>query len=226
MFIAMTDSVGYGTKTATADTVIRQLIRPFKGARTRITGFKYTAAGTAHTATFKSPIGTTTLSAAAAASQAVITLTAQPTSARVIAVNDFVVVERKETASGQSRLTWEVYALHAATAPVVNSDGTVTVTLAANVAGAHLAGQRVWLMSLAADVIPGFNAVPPTFRLTASAATELPTNALAAAGGIAGTWNNYEPMLFESNNATAAGFLEYITAVGFITAAGQHIKTD
>lgn len=215
------DSVGYSYQTQTAGTIIQQLVRPFKGARTKITGFKYINSTTAHTGLVKMSIGTTTLSAAAAASQAVITLAAQPTTARVIAVADYVVVERIESASGMNRLTWALYLLHASTAPVVNSDGTITVTLAANVAGAHVAGQKVWLMSLTNDVVPGYGQICTRFSLTASATVELPSNALAAAGGIAGSWGDYEPLVFESDNATAAGALHYLSAVGLIGSAGR-----
>lgn len=215
------DSVAYGYLTKTAGTIIQQLIRPFKGARTKITWLKYTCGTTVHIGLIKMPIGTTALSAAAAAGQAVITLAAQPTAARNIAVADYIVVERKETASGRGLATWELYLLHASTAPVVNSDGTITVTLAANVAGAHLIGQKVWLMSLSTDVVPGYNQVCTVYSLTVSATTELPSNALAAAGGIASSWGDYEPLVFESNNATAAGFLLGIAAVGFVNAAGR-----
>jgi hypothetical protein len=217
----ITDRVGYGRQTQTAGTVIRQLVRPFRGARTALTGFRYTCGSTAHLLTVRMPIGSTTLSAAAAASQAVITLTGQPTLARVIAVSDIVVVERVETASGQNLGTWEVYLLHASTAPVVNADNTITVTLAASVNGAHLAGQKVWLMSLNADTVPGYNNANPQYTLTASVATEEPANAIAASGGIAGSWGAYEPLVVESNNITAAGVLEYLTAVGFIPSAGR-----
>ncbi|HJT78075.1 MAG TPA: hypothetical protein VJ739_12800 [Gemmataceae bacterium] len=217
----ITDSVGYGKLTKTAGTLIQQLVRPFHNAKTVITGFKYTAAGTAHTGTVRLPVGSTTLSAAAAASQAVITLSGQPTKARNVATSDILVVERVETASGYNYLTWEMYNVHASTAPVVNSDGTITVTLAANVTGAHLKGQKVWLMALDTDTIPGYNQTPPKYTLTASAGTELPTNALAASGGLMGSFGRYEPLIWESNNATAAGTLEYLTAVGMIPAAAH-----
>lgn len=218
MNMIIADRASYGLITATAGTIIQRFIRPFKGAKSVVTGFRYTCGTTAHVLTARMSIGTTTLSQPAAAGQTVITLAGQPTAARAIATNDFIVVERVETQSGRNYFTWELYKVSTA---VQNVDGSVTVTLTANVAGVHAVAQKVWLMSLDTDTIPGYDTTNPKFNLPLSTVTELPSNALAASGGLVGTWGIYEPMILESNNLTAAGTIEYATAVGFVPASGR-----
>jgi hypothetical protein len=201
-------SVGYGKVTQTANTIIQQLIRPFKHARTRIKELAYTAAGTAHTLTVRMSIGTTVLSAAAAASQAVIVLTAQPSSARNVAGNDYLVIEQFTAGKKQHWILVKV-----------TSVVGLSITLTASLSVALPAGARVWLMSLDSDTILGQGSAPPTFTLAASVTTTLPSSVGGQSAGLATTPGNYEPMIVESNNATAAGTLERVMAEGVRLAA-------
>jgi hypothetical protein len=223
MFQVQIGSVGYGKLTTTANTVIQQLVRPFRAAWTKVTGFKYSGSSTTHTGTFRMSIGTTTLSAAAATGQAVVNLTAQPTQARNVAASDFLVIEYQDTTRVGTATGAETGELNYDLVKV-SSVSTLAITLTANCPHAYANGARVWLMSLDTDAIPGYCGTGtantnPKYDLYTTAATELPSNALAAAGGLVSSNHAYEPLVFESNNATSAGTLEYLTAIGWIPAA-------
>jgi len=185
-----------GRKTETAGTVINRLVPPKPNAFTRVTTLRYTAAGTAHIVTAMAPLGKTTLSAAAAASQAVIVLTAQPVTdgTNNVAANDW--------------LAWD------------NGDGTysfgqvssvsgLTITMTANLPKAVAAGQTVWMFGAIGDTNPYTGFVHPGFTGTASA-TETYTDTVA---GVFSSNNKFEPLLLQSDNATAAGTMQLVSYV-------------
>lgn len=206
--------VCYGKTSVAFGTVIQQLIRPFRGAWTVLTGFAYTAAGTAHTGIVRMAIGKTNLFAAAATGQAVIVLNAQPTTARNVAANDYLVIESHDTTNvgtgtgaGQPPPIWDIV-------KVTSVVGT-TITLTANCVRAYAAGDTVWLMSLSSDAVPGFAAAPPQYTFPSGATTTFPAqSALTASGGMVSSINQHEPLILESNNITATGTLEYAAACG------------
>jgi hypothetical protein len=235
---AIGGSASYGKKTAAFGTVIQQVVRAWKRAHTRITGFKYTTtAATAHTATVRMAIGTTTLNVAAAVGATSLTLAAQPTAARNVATNDLFIVETRDTNVPTSSAGYLTYDLVKATA-VAGLVITVAATAHAydgpgagpgpsaspTVPGSQQGlGARVWLMSLDTDNIPGYQGTTnPKYSLPnagTGSTTEFPTNSSPLALLI-GSPNRYEPLIWESNNATAAGTLEYLTAIGAVFEPG------
>jgi hypothetical protein len=183
-------AVRYGKKTETADTAIVRTIPPHKtssGDRsyTRLTSLFYRCGTTAHTLTVMRPLGTTTLSAAALAAQAVINLVADPGS---IAANDYLVIEKPDGT------------FHTA---IVSSVATLAITLTANVpTGGFASGAKVWFMGVAADQSDD------VYELPASTLTKYED----AAVGFAGTAGSYEPLIVYIDNGTAAGFLQQVCA--------------
>lgn len=183
-------TVGYGAVTQTAGTVITRTVPPARNAYTHITCVKYTAAGTAHTVTVMRPYGKTTLSSAALAAQAVINLTADSgvTPPGAIAANDYLVIEKPDGT------------YHTA---VVSSVAALAITLTANVpTGGFASGATVWFMGAPADHVDAL------FSGIASATTTYSEDV----GSIRATLNKYEPMIVHSNNATAAGTLQQVSA--------------
>lgn len=182
-----------GRVTQSSGTVINRLVPPRRGAFTRVTKIVYTAAATAHTLTAMRSLGTTTLSAAAAASQAVINLTADPgPSGNGIAANDYLAIENDD---GTVFLD------------TVSSVSSLAITMTTNLATALSAGQRVWFFGVAANTDPKLLAAHTAFTLTASVTT---TYSEPVVGVIASHEEN-EPILLQSNNATNAGTLEQVT---------------
>lgn len=184
---------GQGTRTAAAGTRIRYLMQPNTQGRLRVSKAVYTAQGTAHTLTFLRPIGRTTASSAAAAGQAVINLTADPGPAgNLIAANDLLAIRETD---GVTRLY------------VVSSVSTLAITLTANLAAGAAAGAKVWNFGVAADTNPADGAAHPAFAGTASAATTYEDRE----NGVVATFERDDPILFDSDNATAAGTLNQIS---------------
>jgi hypothetical protein len=208
----------YGKNSVAFGTIIQTLVRPFKGAWTKITRICYSTTGTAHTLTIRKSIGKTTLAANAAAAQAVIVLAATPgftingtfTANRAVAGNDYLVVERVDATCG--RTTYDLYK--------VSSVSGLSITLTGNVVGALAKGAQVWLMSLDTDKIPGAtnNPTNPKFTTAATAAYANVPPIFAEDMGVASTVGQEEPMIIESNNATATGTLEFAEAIGVIFA--------
>lgn len=213
--IPLLDARGFGVKTETADTVITRLIPPVRRAFTRLTGVHYRAGGTAHTLTVMRPLNKTTLTAAAAAAQAVINIAADPgdypTGSRVadnaIAANDYVVIE---LADGTHHIG------------VVSSVASLAITLTANLpTGGAASGATVWFFGIITDLNPCDGLAHPQFTLTASTATVLGDQPGEAVAGIVGTVPHPStfsgmngknmPMILHSGNATAQGWIESCT---------------
>lgn len=215
---------GYGKLTQTAGTVITRLVAPREGSFTRLLSVWYTAGATAHTLTVMRPLGKTTASAAAAASQAVINITADPgdydnygvisTANNLIAANDFCVYQ---TADGN-------YVVD-----TVSSVSSLAITMTTNVPTATvLAGAPFWFFGIITDTNPADNLAHPQFNLYANITTYFGTDAGEAQMGFIGTipginlasataaWpltGKNEPMILHSGNATNAGTLEKVTAL-------------
>ena len=190
---------GFGTTTQTAGTVIQVLVPPDRRGFTRVSKFVYTAQGTAHTGTFLRPLGRTTVAAAAAAAQTDLVLTANPGTTAAyggitngIAANDFIAVRTKS--DNITRLY------------KVSSVSTLTITLTANLTVALAVGDDVWFFGITTDTDGRTGQAHPAFTLTASAATTVSDSD----GGVVASLLPDEPILFNSNNATAAGTLNQL----------------
>lgn len=188
MQMVVKDVFHHGKKTEAANTVIDLLV-PWKPAlKPVVSTVAYTNLGTAHVLTALVPLGRTTLSAGAAASQAVINLVADPgvgTAAGVIAANDYVVLENDDGSC----------ALHK-----VSSVASLAITLTANLATAISAGKRVWFLGVIGDH------ATRQWALAASATTTL---ADALAGIVAA--GREEPLVLNSGNATNAGIIDKVS---------------
>lgn len=177
-------SVAFGT-------VINHLVPPRRSAYTRLTKLRLTAAGTAHTATILRPLGNTTVAATAAASQTDFTLTANPgPSGNALAANDWIAI--RTASDGITRL----YRVSSISSLVVTLTGNLTVALAA--------GDKVWMFGATSDTDPRTGDAHPTFAIPASATTEYSDTV----GGVVASVGKDEPILVQSNNATATGALE------------------
>lgn len=155
----------YGRKTENAGTVIVQMIEPWPGAMTRITGLRVSTAATAHILTMLRPLNMTTASAAVAAGGTSLVLSAQPgdfnalgtvaTADNNIATNDYVVYQNAD-----GSYVGEI---------VTVSSLTLTITAAAT--GGILAGAPVWFFGIVSDTNPANNQAHPRFNLGASTTT-------------------------------------------------------
>ena len=187
-----------GRVTVAFGTVINSLVPSRKGAFTRISTLKATAAGTAHVATALRSLGRTTFTGAGAASQAVVNLTANPgPSGNLLAANDWVAIRETD---GITRLYQ------------VSSISTLAVTLTANLTtGVAATGVGVdsalWMFGVAADTDPRTGAAHPGFTVPASATTTYTDNF----GGVVASIAADEPILVQSNNATATGIIEQVS---------------
>lgn len=194
---------GDGGKTQTAGTIIQYLIPPsptsVKGI-TRITNLTYTSGSTAHTLTVLRPLGRTTVASAGATGQAVVNLTADPGVAagygginNGISANDFVAI--RTASDGITRLY------------KVSSVSTLAVTMTANLTVAVAAGDFVWLFGITSDTDGRTGSAHPALKPPASATTVYSDSN----GGVIATIGAFEPMLLNSDNATAAGTIAQIS---------------
>lgn len=198
-------------------TPITAFVKPKgKGYRTKVTQAKYTAAGTAHTLTFLTPLAQTTAYAAAASGALAVILSRDPglyaanavldnrpvpsVADNAIAANDWLVIR---LADGQFWLTKP----SAVAAGAVT--GTITATVSAVPASGILAGATVWFLGITTDTNPRTGLAHPAFACGASATSTFGDNT----GEIASTPGENEPLMVNSDNATATGTLEYASGV-------------
>lgn len=182
---------GCGALTAPAAGTPFLVALPAKGGlKTTLDSLLYTPGDTSHTLTAMRALGHTTLSANAAASQAVINLTAQPgPTGNAIAANDFLVIRRASDGA--------LFAVK------VSSVATLAITLTAVLASALVAGDEVFFYGVPADTDP-LNAglTHPSFPLATGAQR---TVSNATGNGVVSSNKNNEPMLLHINNVTTAG---------------------
>lgn len=225
-----------GKKTAAGATPFAQFIPPYRpssgapvGVNTtadplvnrgviHVTDFRYVVPTTAHLITVMRPLNYTTFSADAAASQAVVNITADPglyqtagryqyakpggltapsTANNAIAGNDYVVYQ---AAAGQ----WVM--------DTVSSVASLAVTLTNNLpTGGVLKGGLLYFFGIYSDTDPATNEAHQSFDvLAASSGTENYVLQSQGGGSLFQAYHPGDPMIFYSSNATAAGFIELI----------------
>lgn len=204
----------YGRLTQTADTVIARLVYPKRDAITAITFCSYINQGTAHTLTVMRPFNWTTFTADASAAQAVVNITVNPgaySTAGVWQYNTFggtpSVANNLMAASD-----FVVYELPDGNYVVdtVASITSLAVTLTTNVpTGGVKKGGRIWFYGITTDLNPQTGKAHPAHTLTASVTTTIQNNY----GDAFRSLNAYDPIIVHSNNATAAGTLERVSAL-------------
>jgi hypothetical protein len=181
---------GLGQITAAAGTRIRRLLPPAPNGRLRLVRFIYTNSTTAHTLTAARPIGRSTATAAAASGQAVVSVASEMgVTGNLLAANDLVAVREVD---GVTRLY---------TVSAVPASYPGNVTLTGNFTSGVGQGARVWNFGILTDVDPVTGLAHPTFALPASATTTLADET----AGVVATHVPDDPILLDSDNATAAG---------------------
>lgn len=201
---------GYGKKTATAGTALVQTVDPMRNARTVLTFLSYTAGNTAHTITAMRPLGSTTLASATAANTNTITLTADPgawgssksVAANAIAANDYVVLERADGTFHTSTVAAGTFA---------GSNLTLTTSLPTGVGAST--GAKVWFYGITTDSNPADGLAHPQYGTTANTTVTIGNTVGEGLAGFVQTAGKYEPIVIHSNNATADGTIERLTAV-------------
>lgn len=181
---------GRGKKTQAAGTTIEVLVPPHVSGVTHITKIVYTAAGTAHTITVMRPVGRTTASAAASTGQAVVAFTADP---NTIAANDWVAI--RHSTDGVTRQY------------KVSSVAGLNVTMTANLGATVAAGDKIWVFGVAGDTNPTDGEAHPGLTGTASVTTSYSDSD----SGVVSSYAKDDPLLVQSNNATAAGTIEQVS---------------
>lgn len=180
-------SVAFGT-------VINRLVPPNANGYTRVSTLKATAAGTAHTITAMRPIGDSTVTAVAAAGQAVLNVAAEMgPSGNTLAASDLLAI--RSSADGITRLY------------TVSSVSTLEITLTGNLTTALAIGDSVWNFGVAANTDPVIGSAHPTFAIAASAQTTLTDTV----GGVIASHEHDQPILLQDNNATATGSVDQVS---------------
>jgi hypothetical protein len=203
---------GDGGKTAAAGTRIRYLIPPDpkRVGKTKVTLARYISAGTPHTLTFARPIGRTTVSAVAAAGQAVVNITADPgvttgltdpfngavigPNTNAIAANDLVAIRETD---GVTRFY------------TVQSVSTLAITLTGNLVKGCAAGDAFWNFGIVGDTDPRTGSAHPALLPPVSATTTYQGG--SNDGAVLGTIGTDEPILVDSGNAAAAGTIDQLS---------------
>ncbi len=177
-----------GENTETLDTVIRAFIPPKARTKILITTFKYTAAATAHVLSIIQVRGRTTVASDAAASQKVVNLVAQPEAGNDVAAADLMAFE---LANGLVIFD------------VVASVVTLAITMTVNFAQIVKAGSPVWFFGVAGD--SGVDTLALKLSTQTSHVDDL--------AGVISATEQGDPLILESDNATAAGFLNIIAGI-------------
>lgn len=184
-------SGGFGKLTQTAGTAIVQHVPGKNGAYANLIKMANTAGATAHTLTVMRDASSTTLSASAAASQAVVNVTAALTDGggNAIASGDYVALQ-------QDNSTWHV--------TTFSSAATLAYTLGANLTYAAASGNKIFCYGVIGDSYHD-NA---DYASGAGAQTVIPSGDVT--GSIACGKTAGAPLLIYNANATNASTLDYV----------------
>ncbi len=188
----MAKTAGCGVKTATAGTAITELVRARRGLTAVVNRLVYTPGANTHLLTIMQTLSYTTLKAAAAAAQLVVTTTVDPGTATVagaMAANDFLVIEKPDGSQHLGKI---------ASVAAPGSDGSVAVTLTANVpTGGFNVGAKVYFLGAPGDGHQTYSLATGATRTKGDSVLGL----LSANGPSV-------PMLIHIDNVTAAGTID------------------
>ena len=203
-------------KTAAADTAFADFVPPKAGHYASLLKFVYRAAGTEHTVTWMRPLARTTVTTAISAAGTAGILRRDPgayaanfstdqvgfvpvAADNVVAANDWLLIAGVK-GSGRWHLT------QVSGAPTVNGDGTVSFTLGtAAPTGGIPAGAVAFFFGTTTDSHPKDGRAHPQFAGVASTTKEF----VAEGRPVVEPYDVGEPLLYHSNNATAAGVMDY-----------------
>lgn len=220
----LTQSFSFTAKTATAGTVITQIIQPRGRKRIKVTQVDYSVTtNPGHVLYFMNVLDKVTLKAAAAASATSFLLSRMPGAYSQNASEDNLPVpsvSNNNITSGdyllyqQSDGTWVVNTAGNAT---LNANGTVSLAdLGTAVSASGVAnGTTIFFMGLGTDTNPrtGVANDKLTFGSTNNVTLSFPSNSTINSGSVAESVRPREPMLILSNNTVAAGTLERVNGV-------------
>lgn len=213
-------------------TIITSLIQPRNKTRAKITTLKYTAAGTAHTLTVLKALAKCKVVTAVAASGTSVVLNRDPgnysanfaldalkgpntdgtqaagftggltpiVANNLIASGDFLAIQTANP---------NVFNLASVSAASTAANGQCTVTVGAAPTGGYPAGAEVYFFGTTTDSHPITGEAHPQYAGTAS----VQVSHDASGGEVAAAYGIDEPLLFHSDNATAAGTLDIISGV-------------
>jgi hypothetical protein len=202
---------GWGLLTQDADTKIVRLVTPRKNLYTHLLAATIKVGTTAHTLTVLRPLGKTTFSADAAASQAVVNITANP--------GDYTGVRTADNSlAGSDRVVYRA-ADGTYVADTVSSISSLAVTLSTNLpTGGVTRGDPIWHFGIETDTNPNDALAHPQFTLAASTTVILGATPGETVCGFCGSFDGpvcsgkEAPLLLIINNATAASVLENVVA--------------
>lgn len=205
----------FGRISVAFGTVINRLVPGAIGLLTRLVALIYTCAGTAHTLTFCRPIGRAAFTASSDAAATTITLDRNPgptgdktrgnatnrgypqgVTANPLAANDLVAIREID---GVTRLY---------TVSAVDATGLV-FTIGALTAGVAADGFcALWMYGLITDTDPSTGLAHATKLTVVSVVNKYPENPFQPIEGILATFRADEPILIQSDNATATGAID------------------
>jgi hypothetical protein len=193
---------GDGGKSQAFGTRIQVLIPPDKRGKTRISTLSYLDAGTAHTLTTLRPIGRTKVNGAAASGQAVVNIVADPGVATgfVNPLNNVAIVNTNGIAANDLVAIRELDGI--TRFYKVSSVSTLAITLTANLVAGCAGGEDFWDFGITTDTDPRTGSAHPALK---SGAGSTVTTFNERDNGVVATIGADEPILLDSNNATAAG---------------------
>jgi hypothetical protein len=193
---------GRGKATATAGTRIRVLVPGDRHGYTYLSFVRYTAAGTAHTLTMMRGQSFTTASAAAAAAAVAVVVVDDllDGAGNALAAADLVAIELDDG-------SWHL--------GIIDTGGwngtTNTLTLTAGTAIPAGRSVEVGARVISYGVAGDSGHANYTLAAGASATTNYP--AVANSGPLCKSYSRNEPIIVDSDNATAAGTIEQVSAV-------------
>lgn len=224
----------YGKTTASAGTAFARLIPPYRSVDSaaeqstnvnnpavgdgviHLTGLRYQCGTTSHVLTFMKPLNYTTVSADAAASQAVVVLTADPGLYQTSDRYKYPLpAGMTAPATGNNGIAASDYVVYQAAAghwvmDTVSSVSSLSVTLATNLpTGGVKAGAIFYFFGVSTDTDPQTNLAHQQADIEAApSGTAMVTLPLLSSGGVAHALHRGDPMIIHSNNATAQGWLQ------------------
>lgn len=204
-----------GRLTAAAATIVTYLVPPVQSKRAKLTAFEVLVGATAKTLTVMRPLAKTTVSVVAAAGATSLILTRDPgayaanavldgrpvpsVSNNLIAANDYIAVQQPDG------LFWVLKP----SAVTTNSDGTVTLTVAAVPTGGIKAGAKVYFFGIITDTDPNTGIAHPLFNCPVNGTTALE----AVEGSLAESVITGDPLLIHNANATDQSWIERLEGV-------------
>lgn len=189
-----------GAVTATAGTAFYGAIPPKAGAYSRVLRCTYLSGGTVHTLQFLRSQGQTVTTAGTASNGTTLTLASITLAkdqhgvslAEDLAANDYVVVQHTDG-------SWGAYKISSVSGLVITIN---------NLAKAVDSGAVVHGMYEISRTTGH-----PSIQLLTVASTAYTFETVDPVGGIASSAGTNEPLMYYSNNATAAGFINQLTAI-------------